>query len=208
MTEAEKIPSVLDASMAQVGEVYARALLNEAQRHGKLDLIVEQLTQFAEVLRQLPKLRATLESPKVPYDAKANVIDAALKGRAEPLLINGLKLLAKRGRFACFSAVERAARDIQDEVAGRVRGEVVSAVPLDGDAVRRLEEKLSQMVGRQVIVTVRVDPDILGGVVVRIGDTVYDTSVRNRLEKIKAKAVKGVADSIRRSIDQFVTDAV
>lgn len=206
MTEVEKIPSVLDSSVAQVGEVYARALLSEAQRQGKVDQVVDELSQFASVLRQLPKLYAALESPKVAYEAKAGVIDKSLGGRADQLLVNFIKLLAKRGRFGAYHAVERSAKEIQDEIAGRVRATVTAAVELDENAVRRLEGQLSQMMGKQVLVAVSVDPEILGGVVVRIGDTVYDTSVKNRLEKIKAKAVKGVSDSIRRSIDQFVSE--
>ena len=206
MTEVEKIPVVLDASMVQVGEVYARALLAEGEKRGQVDRLVEQLSQFGKVLSDLPKLRMALESPKFPYANKVALIDRSLQGRAEKSLIDFLKILAQRGRFDCFLAVERAARGIQDEMTGRVRAVITSATELSDETRERLEKQFSTMLGKKVLASVKVDPAIIGGVVVRVGDTVYDISVANKLKQLKSKAIKGVSDSIRQSIERFATE--
>jgi F-type H+-transporting ATPase subunit delta len=206
MTEVEKIPVVLDASMVQVGEVYAHALLAEGQKHGHVDRLVEQLSQFGKVLNDLPKLRMALESPKFPYENKAALIDKSLQGRADKSLMDFLKILARRGRFDCFPAVERAARGIQDEMTGRVRAVITSATELSDEMKERLEKQFSTMLGKKVLASVKVEPAIIGGVVVRVGDTVYDISVANKLKQLKSKAIKGVSDSIRQSIERFATE--
>ncbi len=206
MTEVEKIPTVTNASMVQVGEVYARALLAEGQKHSQVDRLVDELSQFGKVLNELPKLRMALESPKFPYENKVALIEKSLQGRANKSLIDFLKILAKRGRFDCFPAVERAARGIQDEMTGRVRAVITSATELSDELKDRLEKQFSTMLGKKVLASVKIDPSIIGGVVVRIGDTVYDISVANKLKQIKSKAIKGVSDSIRQSIERFATE--
>jgi F-type H+-transporting ATPase subunit delta len=134
------------------------------------------------------------------------LIDKSLQGRADKSLMDFLKILAQRGRFDCFPAVERAARGIQDEMTGRVRAVITSATELSDEMKERLEKQFSTMLGKKVLASVKVDPAIIGGVVVRVGDTVYDISVANKLKQLKSKAIKGVSDSIRQSIERFATE--
>ncbi|MEZ6093841.1 MAG: ATP synthase F1 subunit delta [Pirellulaceae bacterium] len=205
MSEAAEIPTVLDSTSQKIGEAYARALL--AQPGANSDQLVESLGEFGSVLKQLPKLQGMLESPKVDISSKESVLDKCLNGKVEKVVLNFVKLLARKGRFDCYSAIYSAAVAIQDEVAGRVRAVVTSAAELSDDSRQKLEQKLSDMLGKQVLVSVKIDPSIIGGVVVRVGDTVYDSSVANRLNQVKAKAIKGVTAAIRESFARFSVDA-
>lgn len=206
MSDAEKIPSALDSSMQQVGDAYARAFVALAQKESKIELLMSQLGEFGVVLQKLPKLRMVLESPRVAMDAKYSMLDRALAGRADRLFINFTKLLARRGRFAAYRSIVASAQGLCDVMAGRVRAVVTTASELAADSKASLESRLAKMLGMTVLVSTKVDPAIIGGVVVRVGDTVYDASVANRLTQVKNKAIKNVSDSIRRSFERFATE--
>jgi F-type H+-transporting ATPase subunit delta len=117
-----------------------------------------------------------------------------------------LLVLVRRGRFNALPAVRQSAAKLFDEVTGQVRATVTSASPLGDDAKNKLAERLSKLLGKQVRVETQIDESIIGGVVVRIGDTVYDASVANQLNQVRAKTAKRIADSIRGSLERF-TDA-
>jgi F-type H+-transporting ATPase subunit delta len=207
MAEVENIPTVLDATSLKIGEAYARALLAQGDKETKVDLFVDQLGAVQGVLDQLPKLKAVLESPRVDYATKASMLDRAFQGKLDATFMNFMKLLARKGRFDCFRAIHSAAVKLQDEVAGRIRAVVTTASEMSDDSRRKLEERLSGLLGKQVLVSTSIDPEIIGGVVVRVGDTVYDASVANRLRQVKSKAIKGVTEAIRKSFDRFAVDA-
>ncbi len=207
MSEAEEIPTLLDSTSLKIGEAYARALLAAGQQESKVDAFVDQLGDIQEVLERLPKLRELLESSRVDYPTKASVLEKSLGGKVDRSILNFTKLLAKRGRFDCFRAIQASAIKMQDETAGRVRAKVTTAAAMNDDSRRKLEQQLSTLLGKQVLVSLSVDPTIVGGVVVRVGDTVYDASVANRLKQVKAKVIKGVTETIRNSFDRFSSDA-
>ncbi len=205
MTENSKArpETVFDSSRQQIGESYARALLNQGQSDGTLATLMQELASFAEVVHGLPKFASVLESPRVKVVEKERMIDKALSGKASKTFVNFVKLLVRRGRFDCIHAIDHAAVRIQDEVTGQVRGTVTSATPLNDQTVSRLAENLGKRLGRSVILTTDVDETIIGGVVVRIGDTVYDASVRNQLQQLKRRAVKNATDAIRNQMNKF-----
>ncbi len=207
MTENSKArpETVFDSSRQQIGESYARALLNQGQSEGNTATLMQELASFAEVVQDLPKLSGVLESPRVKTGDKERLIDRALSGKASRTFVNFVKLLVRRGRFDCIHAIGQAAVRIQDEVTGQVRGTVTSATPLNEQTVSRLADNLGKRIGRNVILAADVDETIIGGVVVRIGDTVYDASVKNQLQQLKRRAVKNATDAIRNQMNRFAS---
>ena len=205
MSDVETPTPVFDAAQQQIGKNYARALLAIGEQHGAVEQIVEHVHEISRLLRGLPQLQTLLESPKLPWENKVAVLEKALAGKVNQNVVNFAKLLAKRGRFGSWNAVTAAIQGLQDERLGRIRATVTTAGELSGEARAELEAKLSQKFGKQVLIATRTDPQVIGGVVVRIGDRVFDASVANRLKQIQAQAVKGVSDSIRVSMEKFAT---
>ena len=207
MDETPKQPTVFDADQQHIGDTYAKALLAVGQQDGNVDQLVDELDGFVEAVVGLPKFRAALESPRVPVSAKESMVEKAVGGKVSKQMLNFLKLLGRKGRFDCLTSIRGAAHKLHDEMAGRAQATLTTASPVD-DAVRNgVAEKLEKVIGKKVTITSEVDPDIIGGMVVRVGDTVFDASVANHLKKVRSKAIKAASDSIRESLDRFTADA-
>lgn len=204
MVEAKQ-PTVFDSDQQQLGDVYARALLAFAEGAGNVDQLVDELGEVAEAIDGVAGLRSALESPRVGVDSKIGLLDKAFAGKVEKGLLHFLKVVGNKGRFDCLGAIASSARTLRDEMAGRVQAVVTSASPMDSEAVGRITDQLSKTLGKDVSLQVLVDPEILGGIVVRVGDTVYDGSVVNQLSQVRARAVKRASDAIREKLDRFTT---
>ena len=204
MVEAKQ-PTVFDSDQQQLGDVYARALLAFAEGAGNVDQLVDELGEVVEAIDGVAGLRSALESPRVGVDSKIGLLDKAFAGKVEKGLLHFLKVVGNKGRFDCLGAIESSARTLRDEMAGRVQAVVTSASPMDSEAVGRITDQLSKTLGKDVSLQVLVDPEILGGIVVRVGDTVYDGSVVNQLSQVRARAVKRASDAIREKLDRFTT---
>ncbi len=204
-TENKIKDSVFDTDRQYLGGVYARALLGMGEKSGQVDSLVEELGSFASVLAQIPKLRKALESPRIGFVEKNNLIEKALKGKASVPFVNFVKVVTSKGRADCFPAIRRAADLICDERAGRVQATMTTAQPVDEAMKRKVAERLSQVLGKKVSITAEVDADVLGGLVVRVGDTVYDGSLKNQLSQVRAAAIGRANQEIRKSLDRFAT---
>ena len=204
MVEAKQ-PTVFDSDQQQLGDVYARALLAFAEGAGNVDQLVDELGEVVEAINGVAGLRSALESPRVGADSKIGLLDKAFAGKVEKGLLHFLKVVGNKGRFDCLGAIASSARTLRDEMAGRVQAVVTSASPMDSEAVGRITDQLSKTLGKDVSLQVLVDPEILGGIVVRVGDTVYDGSVVNQLSQVRARAVKRASDAIREKLDRFTT---
>jgi F-type H+-transporting ATPase subunit delta len=171
---------------------YAKALFDVVLNE-KLDpeQAAADVTAFAGLVRGNPALERALTSPAVPKQRKGAVVEQLLAqaGTVQKPVARLLLLLADRDRLALLpdlaDAVQRRLMDIQQVV----RAEVVTAVPLPPDRARALQAGLARATGRQVRLDARVDPEIVGGAVTRIGSTVYDGSVTRQLERIRASLV-------------------
>lgn len=204
MVDTSKQPTVFDTDQQLLGDVYAKALIGFGVESGSTDQIVDQLSAVVEVLSDLPQLRAVLESPRVSLDAKSGLLDSAFSSRVSRDVLNFLKIVASKNRFDCLGAMEASACRMQDEMAGRVQATLTTAEAVD-DAVRKsVSERLAEVLGKQVSLTSMVDPTIIGGMVVRVGDTVYDGSVANELAQVRTKAAKRAVDAIREHLDRFM----
>ncbi|MDG2183317.1 MAG: ATP synthase F1 subunit delta [Mariniblastus sp.] len=204
MVEAKQ-PTVFDSDQQQLGDVYARALLAFAADAGNVDQLVDELGEVVEAINGVAGLRDALESPRVGVESKVNLLDKAFAGKVEKGLLHFLKVVGNKGRFDCLGAIASSAKTLRDEMSGRVQAVVTSASPMDSEVVGRITDQLSKTLGKDVSLQVLVDPEILGGIVVRVGDTVYDGSVLNQLSQVRARAVKRASDAIREKLDRFTT---
>lgn len=196
--------TVFDSDQQQLGETYANALIGFAQKTGATEQLLEQLDGVADAIRQLPKLESLLQSPRIGAIEKVKLLDKALNGKVDAKLLNFLKIVLEKGRFDCLPAIQIAAHKIFDEISGRVQATITTAEPIDEGVRKRVEEKLAGALGKQIQLASKTDPAVIGGMVVRIGDTVYDASVKNQLNQVRTRATKKAADAIRTSIDKFM----
>ena len=173
---------------------YARALLDVAVKE-KADLgqIENELSQFADLFKQYPLLEKVLLNPAVPVPRKrAAVTDLLAKAKFTPIVTKLLALLADRDRLVLVPDLFAAYSDRLLDFRGVVRAEVTTAAPLDTPRADAFQKGLAALTGRTVLLATKIDPAIIGGLVARIGSTVYDGSVTRQLEKMKERLVEGV----------------
>ncbi|HAN97511.1 MAG TPA: ATP synthase F1 subunit delta [Planctomycetaceae bacterium] len=196
-----------DTERQYLGTVYAKGLLGSAAKSGDVDAVLAELDEVVErVLPALPPLRALLESPRVPLAVKESVIDRSFASGSDELR-RFLKVVCLHGRFDCLKVIDTTARRLRQEQRKVVSVQVTSASPIADDDRPALARDLAAKFGRQVEVQYAVDPALLGGLVVRLGDTVYDGSIANQLEQVRRTAVDRAALQIRQTLDRFAADA-
>jgi F-type H+-transporting ATPase subunit delta len=173
---------------------YARALLEVGLKE-KADLskIDTELDEFNDLVRRHPTLEKALVNPAVPVPRKRAVV-TELTGRArlQPVVAKLLTLLAERDRLILLPDLVAAYRERLQDHLQIVRAEVTTAIPLSADRAKQIERSLASATGRTVTLSTRVDPSIIGGVVARVGSTVFDGSVTNHLQRMKQRLEESV----------------
>ena len=206
MSEHVRQPTVFDSGQEHVGGVYAKALLGAAAKAGQAASVVEELDSFVDdVLDRLPVLEATLASLRVPAEAKLALLDKSLAGRMTATLLTFLKVVCRHQRFACVRAIRRAARQQLNELEGSVEVRLRTATPLSSELRALVTQRLESLLGKQVNLFVRDDESLIGGMVVRVGDMVYDASVACGLSRLRESAVDQVVHAVRESLDRFAS---
>ena len=175
--------------MEEIARVYASALFAAAKEKGKLDVIREQLGQFADALADNRELQLFFFSPYFSSAEKREGLGRAISD-AEPELVNFLELLIEKHRMPVLFRIRRQFDSLWDKENKRLGVTVTSAVELDPQIAERIGKEIEQQTGNTVELQSRVDPDILGGLVVQVGNMVLDTSIRNRLEKLRKSVAK------------------
>lgn len=204
MSEADKHETVLDTGAEQLGKTYAQALIAAAKNAGVADEVIDQLNQLVdEALAKCPSLQAAFASPRVDEAEKIRVIDRLLGDEFHPILIKFLKVMASRERLGYLYAVRLAAESIYDEMLGRVIATVRTAVPLTDDLRSQISADLSRFTSKEVKLREAVDEGLIGGMIVRIGDQVFDSSVANQLDKLGRKARTGFSSHLSSKLSQF-----
>jgi F-type H+-transporting ATPase subunit delta len=180
--------TVLEAGSvrSRLARVYAEALLAAAQKQNAVAETGDELSGLVtDVYEKDRAAESFLSSPAVGKKAKAAVLGAALPGRASDLVRGLFGVLTKNSRLDLVRGIAAAYRQLLDERAGRVRVKVSAAVKLSDAQRDALVETLANALKQQPVLDIRVDPDLLGGMVVQVGDRVIDTSVRTRLQTIR-----------------------
>jgi F-type H+-transporting ATPase subunit delta len=190
--------TVLDADEVGVRN-YADALLGAAESAGDAGPILDELEEFlADVWDGQPQFAALLQSPAIAAAEKDRILSEALEGRAQPTVLRFLRVLNRHGRMAWLPAAVRRARASWDRKQDRRAAVVTSAVPLDEAQLAALAERLRPILGATPVLRARVDPAILGGLVVQAGDYVLDASVRTRtLEGLRRRLVDEKVHELR-----------
>jgi F-type H+-transporting ATPase subunit delta len=173
---------------------YARALFDVAlKERANLPEIEAQLTSFADLFTQYPTLAKVLLNPAVPTPRKrAAVVELTKNAGLPPILHKLLILLAERDRLVLLPDLVAAYRDRLSDHLKVVRAEVTTAAPLTAERVQQIERSLSQATGRAVTMATKVDPAIIGGLVARVGGTVYDASLTTHLEKMRRRLTESI----------------
>ena len=168
---------------------YARALLDVAvKEQADLDRIEDDLSQFVELFAQHPTLAKVLLNPAVPVPRKrAAVTDLLALANVSPILSKLIVLLAERDRLVLLPDLLASYRDRLLDHQHVVRAVVTTAMPIDAGRTEAIERSLATLTGRSVRLSMQIDPSILGGVIARIGSTVYDASVTRQLEKMRER---------------------
>ncbi len=204
MAETIKHLTVLDSVQQHLGDVYAKALLGASENAGNTDQVLEEFDSFVdEVLDKLPRLDATLASPRTPLEAKLAMLDKAIGGKVSVTLLNFLKVVCKHRRFDVVRAIRQAAHELYNELTGHVDVRIRTAAPLDDQLCERVAGRLETVLGKKVNLAAETDADVIGGIVVRVGDTVYDGSVVGRLNRLRDEAVQKTSRAVMESLERF-----
>jgi F-type H+-transporting ATPase subunit delta len=170
--------------MADVARVYAEALFEAGRDKGKLDALQQQLGQFADAVDRDRELQVFFFSPYLSTAEKQEGIERAITG-AEPELINFLELLVDKHRMTEVFRIRREFDELWKQENRRLDVTVTSAVELDPAVVEKIGQEVERQTGEKVDLSSRVDGDILGGIVLQVGNMVLDASIRSRLEKLR-----------------------
>ncbi|HEX4132954.1 MAG TPA: ATP synthase F1 subunit delta [Pirellulales bacterium] len=194
----------IDVGASRVATVYAEALLGAAKKQGKVDEVLAELDELVdEVLLKLPKVDDVLASGMIAPDQKQQLIDRVFRGKITPLFLDFLKVLVGHGRGGYLRAVRHAAHDLSDQMHNRVRVEVTTAEPLNQELSKTIAQRLRTALKAEPILHRRVDPGLIGGIVFRVGDTVYDGSVVAQLEQVRRQMIYRSVHEIQSRRDRF-----
>ncbi|GBC97167.1 ATP synthase subunit delta [bacterium HR16] len=169
----------------KVARRYARALFNAAVRTQAVEAVNEALQQLLDTLREQPPLQRLLLNPLIPRERKQQMVQESIGRQTHPLLASLLNVLVDKRRERLLPEVAREFSDLRDEHLGIVRVQATTAYPLDSQQEEALIRSLGQRTGKTVVLETHVDPSLIGGIVVRIGDTIIDGSVRGQLLRLK-----------------------
>ena len=175
--------------MEEIAAVYGRSLFEAAAAHDKLDEVREQLGEFADALAADRELQVFFFSPYFSTQEKKDGLRRAITD-ADPVVINFLELLIENHRMPALFRIRRVFERLWQEENRLLPVSVTSAVPLDESTVRQIGDRIAQQTGRRVDLTARVEPDILGGIIVRVGNSVLDASIRHRLDKLRRQVAR------------------
>jgi ATP synthase F1 delta subunit len=178
--------------MEELARVYARSLFEVAREQGKLDELREQLAQFAEALGANRELSVFFFAPYFSTKEKQEGLARIIEG-GDPVLLNFLSLLIENHRMPVIFRIRQQYERLWEEENRLLPVEVTSAIALDQETTDSLGRTIGERAGRTVRLAARVDPDILGGIVVRVGNSILDASIRNRLEQLRRQVAQGAS---------------
>jgi ATP synthase F1 delta subunit len=175
--------------MEEIATVYARSLFEVAREQGKLDDVRDQLGQVADAVSQERSLTTFFFSPYFSSEEKKDGLHKAVTD-GDPTVVNFLELLVEKHRMPELFRIRRAFDALWQEENKKLPVQITSAIELDKTVVDGIASKIADQTGRDVQLTTTVDPDVLGGLVVRVGNTVLDASVQRRLERLRKELAR------------------
>jgi ATP synthase F1 delta subunit len=175
--------------MEEIAEVYARALFEVGKEHDDLDRVHDELGEFSDALSESHDMQVFFFSPYFSSQEKKEGIHKVVDD-ADENLVRFLELLAERHRLPVLFRIRRTFDDMWRKENKRLPVIVTSAIDLDDEMVQDIGKKIEEQTGQQIELSSKVDPDVLGGLVLRVGNQVLDASIRNRLEKLRKSVAR------------------
>jgi F-type H+-transporting ATPase subunit delta len=175
--------------MEEIASVYARSLFEVASERNKLDAVRDQLGAFADALSASRELQVFFFSPYFSTAEKQDGLDRAVTD-ADPIVVNFLKLLIENHRTPVIFRVRREFDRLWREENKLLPVTVTSAIELDQGTVKQIGDRIAEQTGRKIDLSSTVEPEILGGLVVRVGNSILDASIRNRLEQLRKQVAR------------------
>jgi ATP synthase F1 delta subunit len=175
--------------MGELARIYGSSLFDVATKAGKLQVIREQLAQFADAVAADRTFQVFLFSPYFSTEEKKNGLARALSG-TDDVLMRFLELLVEKHRMPVLFRIRQEYERLCEEAERRLGVEITSAVELDPRTAQNVAEQIGKHTGRQIDLRQRVDPDIIGGLVVRVGNSILDASIRTRLESLRREVAR------------------
>ncbi|MDO5601544.1 MAG: ATP synthase F1 subunit delta [Oscillospiraceae bacterium] len=179
--------------MTQLAKVYGGALYELCAGDGIDKEVLEQLDAVSALFAENPAYVRLLDTPTLPKPERTGLVDGAFSGKAHPYLVNFIKILCERGELSAFAGCAAAYRARYHEAHGIVEAKAVSAVPLTDAQQKALQEKLHGVTGKEILLSCRVDPSVLGGVRLSMDGYEFDSTVKHRLEAIRAGLLGTIA---------------
>ncbi|MBV9802310.1 MAG: F0F1 ATP synthase subunit delta [Solirubrobacterales bacterium] len=176
--------------MEEIAQVYSRALFEVAVEQEALDEIHEQLGAFADAMNDNRQLATFFFSPYFSTEEKKEGLERAVTD-AHPAFENFLQALIERHRMPAIFRIRTEFQTLFDEEKKLLPVQIISAIELDHDTVESLGRRIGEQVDREIELSSEVDPDILGGVVLRVGNVILDSSIRNRLDQLRKQVAHG-----------------
>jgi F-type H+-transporting ATPase subunit delta len=175
--------------MEEIGQVYARALFEVASEHDSLDEIREQLDAFTDAMNENRDLAVFFFSPYFSVNEKKDALERAVVD-ANPAFANFLQALIERHRMPAIFRIRTEFVSLWDQERKLLPVRITSAVKLDSDTVNDLGARIGEQIDRKIELSSDVDPDIIGGVVLRVGNVILDASIKNRLEQLRKQVAQ------------------
>lgn len=164
---------------------YAQGIFEMARAEGQLERVEDELLAVARSFETSPELRSSLTDPQLPTEKKQAIVDDLIGGRASSLTTGVIQLLVSQNRASDLPAIATAVAGVAASSRDKELAEVRSAVPLDDATIERLAAALGRATGKSVEVKVTVEPELIGGIVARVGDTVIDGSIAKRVDSVR-----------------------
>lgn len=195
--------TVLDDQAAAGARTYAEALLGAADKEGQADSAVDEVREILDdVFFANPAFSEVVVSPERSQEERDRLLVQLFEGRALPVVVRFLRVLNLHGRLGLLPLVAEEARRMLDRRHHRRPARVVSAVPLEEDQVAALKVRIASMIGAEPVLTLEVDPALIAGLVVQVGDEVFDTSIRSQLARLRRQVVEGKMHEVRSRLTQ------
>ncbi len=199
-TEPDVSGTVYDEEVSHVAKIYAEALVDAAAKTDEVEAVIGELEEIEDdILLPNPRFADLLASPSVSSEEKNRIISEAFEGRALPTVVRFLKVLNNHGRLGILVPVAREARNLWDKRQNRRPVSIRSAVELDEGQKATLRDKVAAMIAATPILSYTVDPSLIGGLVLQVGDDLYDASLKTKLDHMRKRLVEGKAREIASS---------
>jgi F-type H+-transporting ATPase subunit delta len=207
-SEKRKHDTVMDVTEERIARVYAQAFLAVASKSAQATELVDEVESLVvDVLEKFPRLNEVLRSEFIAGEVKQDLVDRLFGGRASVEVVNFLKVLAVHGRLGLLRPIARTLKKLYAQQRGLTDVEVRVAREVDDTLLQEIRVQLRKMLGSEPVVRAIVDPSLIAGMIVKVGDRVYDSSLETQLNLARRSMIERATDMIQARPDLFVEAA-